>query len=404
MTITRRMLTGGALVAPFAATGAGAQARALPGVSDTEIRIGQTQPYSGPLSMLGSTLGRTAQAYFEMVNASGGINGRKVTLISLDDAYSPPRTFEQTRRLVESDDVLLIFNTVGTNTNQTIHRYLNSRKVPHLLILTGANRWNDPKNFPWTVSGMFSYEAEARTYTRHMLASVQNPRIAILSQNDDSGRDFVRGVKQALGDRARQVIAGEATYEPTDPTIDSQMVALKASGANVLMNFAFGKFAVQSIQRARDIGWRPQMYIASGSSSIAAILRPAGLENSVGAMTIANVKNPLDPQWDNDQGMKDYFAFMARHAPLLDAKDALNVTAYSLSIVLAEVLRRSGNDLSRDNVMAQMRGLRGYVTPVLLPGIAITVAPDTHELYESMRLQRFDGQSWVPLPDVVVSR
>jgi branched-chain amino acid transport system substrate-binding protein len=404
MAITRRLLTGAALAAPFGAFGAKAQTRNLPGVSETEIRIGQTQPYSGPLSMLGSTLGRTAAAYFESVNAAGGINGRKIRLISLDDAYSPPRTFEQTRRLVESDDVLLIFNTVGTNTNQTIHRYLNTRKVPHLLILTGANRWNDPKNYPWTISGMFSYEAEARTYVRHMLSTIPNARIAVLSQNDDSGRDFVRGVKAALGPRAREVIAGEATYEPTDPTIDSQMVALKASGAKVLMNFAFGKFAVQSIQRTKDLAWRPQIYLASGSSSIAAILRPAGLDNAVGAMTIANVKNPLDPQWDQDQGMRDYFAFMARYAPALDAKDALNVTAYSLSMVLAEVLKRSGSDLSRENVMKQMRNLQDYTTPVMLPGITISVSPDTHELYGSMRLQRFDGQSWVPLSDVVVSR
>lgn len=402
MTLTRRTFAAASATAPF--TLRVSPADAAPGVSDTEIRIGQTQPYSGPLSMLGSTLGRTAIAYFDMVNATGGINGRKVKLISLDDAYSPPRTFEQTRRLVESDDVLLIFNTVGTNTNQTIHRYLNQRKVPHLLILTGANRWNDPKNYPWTVSGMFSYEAEARTYARHALSAVQNPRIAILSQNDDSGRDFVRGVRLGLGERARDLIAAEATYEPTDPTIDSQMVALKGSGANVLMNFAFGKFAVQSIQRTRDLAWRPQIYIGSGSSSIAAILRPAGPENAIGALTIANIKNPLDPQWDNDQGMKDYLAFMARYAPGLDAWDSLNVTAYSLSMVLHEVLRRCGNDLTRENVMRQMRQLRDFTTPVMLPGITTAMAEDNYELYGSMRLQRFDGTSWVPLPDVVIRR
>jgi ABC-type branched-subunit amino acid transport system substrate-binding protein len=374
---------------------AAAQKKYDPGASDTEILIGQTMPYSGPLSMLG-TMGKAAAAYFDKVNAEGGINGRKLKFVSLDDGYSPPKTLEQTRKLVENDEVLLVFGTIGTPTNLAIHRYLNQRKVPQLLIMSGANRWNDPKSNPWTLGGMLSYEAEGRMYARHMLSTVKEPRIAVLSQNDDFGRDFTKGLKGALGERAASMIVAEATYEPTDPTVDSQMVTLKSSGANVFFNFSNGKFTVQSLRRAGELGWTPRVYLPVGSSSIASILKPAGLDRAAGAITIANQKNPLDPQWQEDAGMREYHEFMKRYAPALDAQDSLNVSAYSMARLLADVLRRCGDDLTRENVMRQMTSLKGYTTPVMLPGVSITTAPDDYEIYGAIRLQRFDGKSWVP--------
>ena len=385
-------ITLAALMAPAPAA---AQKKYDPGASDSEIRIGQTMPYSGPISMLG-TMGRAAAAYFDKVNAEGGVNGRKIKLISLDDGYSPTKTLEQTRRLVEEDEVLLIFNNVGTPTNLAIHRYLNTRRVPQLLIMSGANRWNDPKNFPWTMGGMLSYEAEARMYAKHMLATVKEPKIAVLSQNDDFGRDFLKGMKGQLGERGKAMIVAEATYETTDPTVDSQIVSLRASGANVFFNFSNGKFTVQALRRARELGWSPQIYLPVGSTSIASILRPAGAESAVGAVTISNHKNPLDPQWKDDPGLKDYYEFMKRHAPALDAEDSLNVSAYSMSRVLVEVLRRCGNELTRDNVMRQMQGLKDYSTPVMLPGVSLTTGADDYEIYGAIKLQRFDGKSWVP--------
>lgn len=372
-----------------------AQKRYDPGASDSEIRIGQTLPYSGPLSMLG-TIGKATQAYFDKVNAEGGVRGRKLKLISLDDGYSPARTLEGTRRLVEEHEVLLIFGNVGTATNLAIHRYLNTRKVPQLLILSGANRWNDPRNHPYTLSGMLSYQGEGRLYARHMLDTIKDPKIAVLSQNDDFGRDFVAGLKAQLGDRAKALIAAEATYEPTDPTVDSQMVTLRASGANVFFNFSNGKFTVQSLRRMGDLGWRPQVYLPASASSISSILKPAGVEPAVGAVTVATFKNPQDPQWRDDAGVKGYHEFMKRWAPGLDAEDSFNVAAYSMAMTLVDVLRRCGDDLTRDNVMRQMLGLKDYTTPVLLPGVAITTGPDDYEVYGAIRLQRFDGKSWVP--------
>ncbi len=387
-----------ALVAP-----AQAQKRYDSGASDSEIRIGQTMPYSGPVSMLG-TVGKAHAAYFDKVNADGGIHGRKIKLLSQDDGYSPPKALEQTRKLVEGDEVLLMFGTIGTATNQAVHRYLNQRKVPQLLILSGAARWNDPKAFPWTLSGMYSYEAEGRAYARHILASMPNPRIAVLMQNDDFGRDYLRGLQEGLGSRATALIVAQASYEVTDATVDSQLVTLMAAGANVLMNISTGKFTVQSIRRAADLGWKPQVYLPAGSGSIASILQPAGLDKASGAITIATTKNPLDPQWQNDAGLNEYFDFMKRHAPGLDARDGLNVTGYSMARMLAEVLRRCGDDLTRDNVMRQMLSLKDYATPVMLPGVTVTTARDDYELFGSTRLQRFDGKSWVPFGDLIHTR
>ncbi|MFO1326025.1 MAG: ABC transporter substrate-binding protein [Rubrivivax sp.] len=396
---TRRRQTLLALAATLAQP-ALAQKRYDPGASDTEIRIGQTMPYSGPVSMLG-TMGKATAAYFDKVNAEGGVNGRKLRLLSLDDGYSPNKTLEQTRRLVEEDEVLLVFLNVGTAGNLAIHRYLNQRKVPQLLIMTGASRWNDPRNFPWTMGGMLSYDAEARMYARHLLAAVKDPKIAVLSQNDDFGRDYLRGLKAQLGERARQMIVAEATYEVTDPTVDSQILTLKGSGANVFFSFSTGKFTVQSLRRAAELGWHPQLYLPVGSTSIASILRPAGADSAVGAITISNHKNPLDPQWAQDAGMREYLEFMKRWAPGLDAQDSLNLSAYSMSRVLVDALRRCGDDLTRAHVMRQMQALKDYATPVMLPGVSLTTGPDDYEIYGAIKLQRFDGRSWVPFGEPV---
>lgn len=400
----RRVLRAGGMTTVALALGAPSVARAQkrysPGASDTEIRIGQTMPYSGPLSMLG-VLGKASAAYFDKVNAEGGIDGRRVKLISLDDGYSPPRTVEGTRRLVEKDEVLLIYQTIGTPTNLAIHRYLNEQKVPQLLIMSGANRWNDPRRAPWTLSGMVSYHLEARWYARHALATVRDPRIAVLAQNDDFGRDYVAGLRDELGERARTAIVAEATYEVTDPTVDSQMLKLRESGASVFMDFSNGKFAAQSLRRAGELGWKPQIYLPVGSSSIASILRPAGIEHAVGAVTLANQKNPLDPLWQDDAGMREYHAFMKRWAPTLDATDSLNVSGYSMAMLLVHILQRCGDDLTRENVMRQALSIKGYRTPIMLPDVVIDTSPDDHELYGAMRLQRFDGRSWVPFGEAM---
>ena len=380
------------------ATAVHAQKKYDPGASDTEIRIGQTLPYSGPVSMLGN-VGKVSSAYLEMVNAQGGINGRKIKLISLDDGYSPVKTMEQTRKLVESEEVLFMFGSVGTATNQVVHKYLNQKKIPQLLILSGANKWNDPANYPWTLSGMFSYEAEARVYVKHMLAHVKDPKIAVLSQNDEFGRDFLKGLRAALGDKAASMIVAQASYESTDPTVDSQMIALKASGANVLMSFSNGKFTSQSIRKAAELGWKPQLYIPLGSSSIASILQPAGLDNANGAITIANQKNPLDPQWRDDPGMKDYKEFMKRWAPGLDPNESLNLSGITLTRLMLDVLRKCGDDLTRENVLRQMLSLKDYSSNLMLPGVTITTGAQDYELYGATRLQRFNGQSWVPFGD-----
>jgi len=382
----------------FCTSLATAQKKYDSGANDTEIRIGQTLPYSGPVSMLGN-VGKVSAAYLEMVNAQGGVNGRKIKLISLDDGYSPVKTMEQTRRLVESDEVLFLFGSVGTATNQVVHKYLNQKKIPQLLILSGANKWNDPTNFPWTLSGMFSYESEARVYVKHMLSNVKEPKIAILSQNDEFGRDFLKGIRSTLGEKASTMIVAQATYESTDPTVDSQMIMLKASGANVLMSFSNGKFTSQSIRKASELGWKPQIYVPLGSSSIASILQPAGLENSMGAVTIANQKNPLDPQWRDDAGMKEYKEFMKRWAPLLDSNESLNLTGITLTRLMVDVLRQCGDDLTRENVLKQMLSLKEYSSNLMLPGVSITTGAKDYELYGATRLQRFNGQSWVPFGD-----
>jgi branched-chain amino acid transport system substrate-binding protein len=371
------------------------------GVTADEIRIGQTMPYSGPMSGY-SVLGKIAQAYFEKVNAEGGVNGRKLKLMSLDDAYSPPKTVEQTRRLVEQDEVLLIFGTLGTPTNTAIHRYLNSKHIPQLFVTSGANKWADPKNFPWTMAGMASYQSEGVIYAKHVLRTKPDAKIAILSQNDDFGRDYVAGFKRGLGDKAASMIVAEAVYESTQPTIDSQLATLKASGANVFFGVAIGKFGSQMIRRTAEIGWKPELFLVPTSvTSISTILQPAGLDNATGLISAAYQKNINDPQWADDEDVKAYFAFMKQYMASADAYDTTYSGGYIGSALLVHVLRQCGDDLSRDNVLRKATSLDKVSLPLLLPGVTVSTGPDDYLLFQQLRLQRFDGKSWVGFGDLI---
>jgi ABC-type branched-subunit amino acid transport system substrate-binding protein len=371
-----------------------------PGVNDTEILIGQTMPYSGNASAYG-TVGKTAEAYFEMLNAKGGINGRKIKLLSLDDGFSPPKTVEATRRLIEQDNVFAIFQTIGTAGNSAIHKYLNDRKVPHLFIYSGASKWKDPKNHPWTISGLPTYDTEGRIHARYVLANHPNARIAVLVQNDDFGRDYLGGFKAMLGDKAKAMIVAEATYEVTDPTVDSQMIALKAANADVFVNYSLGKFTVQSIKKLADLAWKPQMILPSTSSSITAFLRPAGPENAVGAVSIAYNINASDPQWADLPEYKTYLAFMAERRAGIDPGDSSNIASYNSAAMLAEIIRRCGDTLTRENLLKQALSLKDYRPPLLLPGLSITTGPEDYDLFPRLRMQRFDGTSWKLFGDVV---
>jgi ABC-type branched-subunit amino acid transport system substrate-binding protein len=335
-------------------------------------------------------------AYFQKVNREqGGINGRKIKLTSLDDGYSPPKTFEQTRRLVEQDEVLLIFGTLGTPTNSAIHKYLNTKSIPHLFLTSGADKWADPKNFPWTMPGMVSYQTEAAVYGRYLRAIRPEAKVALLVQNDDFGKDYATGFRRGLGDAAKQMIVAEATYEVTDPTVDSQILALKASGADAFFSIALGKFASQAIARAYDVGWRPREYfVPTSSTSIKAILGPAGLEKSVGIITSSITKSVSDPQWKDDPGMKEYLTFLREYLPASDPNDTSMVTGYNSAIILTRVLQQCGNDLSRENVLRQATAIRALTLPMLLPGIKVDTGSDDYLPYQTVRLQRFDGKSW----------
>jgi branched-chain amino acid transport system substrate-binding protein len=367
----------------------------VPGVSKDEIRIGQSMPYSGNVSAYG-VVGKAMVAYFEKVNREqGGINGRKIKLISLDDGYSPPKTFEQTRRLIEQDNVLLIFGTLGTPTNSAIHKYLNAKRIPQLLVTSGADKWADPKSFPWTVPGMVSYQTEGVVYARYLLATRPEAKVALLVQNDDFGRDYATGFRRGLGDAAKRMIVAEATYEVTDPTVDSQILALKASGADAFFSIALGKFASQAIARAYDIGWRPREYLVpTSSTSIKAILSPAGLEKAVGIITSSITKSVSDPQWNDDPGMKEYLAFLKEYLPASDPNDTSMVTGYNSAIILTHVLKQCGDDLSRENVLRHATSIRNLALPMLLPGIKVDTGPNDYLPYQTVRLQRFDGKSW----------
>lgn len=377
-----------------------AQKKYGPGVTDTEIKIGQTMPYSGPLSALGS-IGHAANAYFNKINAEGGVNGRKIRLFSLDDGYSPPKTLEMTRQLVEQEEVLLIFNTLGTPTNSAIHKYLNGKKVPHLFITTGADKWNDPKNYPWTIMGMASYPSEAGIYAKHILASKPDAKIAVLVQNDDFGKDYLHGFEQALGDKAKTMIVGRATYEVTDPTIDSQIIQLKSSNADAVFIITTGKFSSQAIRKIAESGWKPAIYIPTSATSVAGVLQPAGLENSKGVWSASYYKNATDRSWANDAGMKEFYAFMEKWHTSGKVADGFNTSGYSSAQLLVEVLKRCGDDLTRENVLKQALSLKNLSLPMLVPGVTINTGPNDYLPLQQMQMMQFDGEKWALVGGVI---
>lgn len=380
--------------------GAVAAGKYSPGASDTEIKIGQSQPYSGPASAYG-TIGKLHQAYFKMINEQGGINGRKINLISLDDGYSPPKTVEQIRKLVEQEEVLATFNTLGTAPNTAIHKYMNAKKVPHLFLATGATKWGDPKNFPWTIGWNISYQSEGMIYAKWLLKNKPNAKVAILYQNDDYGKDVLKGVKDGLGAKGASMIVKEATYEVSDPTVDSQILTLQASGADTFINITTPKFAAQAIRKAYDTGWKPLHILNNVGASIGSVLTPAGLDKSKDLITLQYYKDQNDPQWKDDPAMLEWRAFMGRYYKEGDPKDASNMYAYLTAQTLVQVLKQCGNDLTRENVMKQAANLKNFKLPLLLPGMAINTSPTDYFLMEQGQLAKFNGTQWVLFGELI---
>jgi branched-chain amino acid transport system substrate-binding protein len=383
-----------AVAAALAIPTAHAQKKYDPGATDTEIKIGNTNPYSGPASAYG-TIGKVIGAYFKKVNDEGGVNGRKINYISYDDAYSPPKAVEMVRKLVEQDQVAALFQTLGTPTNSAIHKYVNQQKIPHLFVATGATKWNDPKNFPWTMGWQPNYQTEGRVYAAYILKNFPDAKIGILYQNDDYGKDYRKGLHDGLGEAAKKMIVLEQTYEVTDPTIDSQIVNLKNSGANVFFNVTIPKFAVQAIKKAHDIGWKPNHFLNNVSSSLATVLKPAGLEASRGLITALYMKEITDPQWKNDKGYQDWVAWMKKYYPDGALDDQSNAFGYTAAQAMTQVLKQCGNDFSRENIMKQAESLKNVEFPLLLPGIKVNTSPTDHAPIEQEQLAKFDGERWV---------
>jgi branched-chain amino acid transport system substrate-binding protein len=362
------------------------------GASDTEIKIGNTMPYSGPASAYG-TIGRVETAYFNMLNEQGGVNGRKIVFISQDDGYSPPRTVEQIRKLVEQDEVLFVFNTLGTPPNTAIQKYLNTKKVPHVFVATGATKWGNYKENPWTIGWQPNYQGEARIYAKYILDHAQNPKIAVLFQNDDYGKDYLAGFKDGLGAHANLIVA-EQSYEVTDPTVDSQMVVLKNSGATVFFNITTPKFAAQAIKKAAEIGWKPMHFINNVSISIAGVMIPAGVENGQGLISSFYLKDADDPQWANDPAMLKWRAFMKKYYPEGNEHDGGNVYGYTAAQGITQVLKQCGDDLTRENVMRQAANLKNFEPDLVLPGIKVNTSPTDYYPIEQVQLLKFAGSRW----------
>ncbi|MFO1199938.1 MAG: ABC transporter substrate-binding protein [Burkholderiaceae bacterium] len=384
----------------LAVPGALAQKKYDPGASDTEIKIGQTMPTSGPASAYG-TIAKVQTAFFKMINEQGGVNGRKINFITVDDAYAPPKAVEMTRRLVEQDEVLFLFNQLGTPTNTAIHKYVNAKKIPHLFLATGATKWNDPKNYPWTMGWQPNYQTETRIYAAQILKERPNAKIAVLYQNDDYGKDYLKGLEDGLGDKAKTMIVSKLSYEISDPTIDSQIVALKGTGADVFVNITTPKFAAQSIRKMAEIGWKPVHYLNSVSASVGAVLKPAGLENSVGIITTLYLKDPTDPMWENDPAFKDWLAFMKKYYPEGNLADALNVYGYTVAQNLVMVLKACGDNLTRENLMKQAANMKDVQLPMALPGILVNTTPNDFAPFSTEQPAKFDGKRWVPFGPVV---
>jgi ABC-type branched-subunit amino acid transport system substrate-binding protein len=393
------LLAAGLMVAIMCGPDALAQKKYGPGASDTEIKLGQTMPYSGPASAYGA-IGKAEVAYFQMINEQGGINGRKINLISLDDAYSPPRAVEQVRKLVEEDEVLALFQNLGTPSNSAVHKYVNAKKVPHLFLATGATKWGDPQNFPWTIGFQPAYQTEGQIYAKYILKNKPAAKIAVLYQNDDYGKDYLKGLKDGLGDKVNMIVA-EASYEVSDPTVDSQIVTLKASGADTMFTIATPKFAAQSIRKVADIGWQPLHFVNNVASSVGAVLTPAGLDKSTGLITALYLKDPLDPKWEKDPGMMRWHAFMKKYMPDANLADFNYVYGFGAAQLMTMVLKACGDDLTRENVMKQATNLKDVVLDVALPGIKYSSSPSDYFMVKQLQLARFDGKRWALFGDVL---
>jgi branched-chain amino acid transport system substrate-binding protein len=389
-------LVGGLAMAPFAA----AEKQYGPGVSDAEIKIGNTMPYSGPASAYG-VIGKSIAAYFAMVNDQGGVNGRKINFLSRDDGYSPPKTVEMVRKLVEQDEVLLLFQTLGTPPNTALQGYLNDNKVPQLFAATGADKWNDPKHYPWTMGWQPSYRVEARIYARYILKNLPGAKIAVLYQNDDFGKDYLIGLREGLGDKADKLIVATQSYETTDATVDSQVAALQGSGANVLLTAAIQKFAAQAIRKVYDIGWKPTHFLTNVSISVGVVMQPAGLEKGIGVISAAYLKDPTDPQWQDTPEYKEWLAWMKKYNSSANVSDVFSVYGYSVAQTMVGVLKASGGTLTRENAMKQAASLHTLVLPMLLPGITVSTSADDFAPIKQMQLQKFDGTTWKLFGEVI---
>jgi ABC-type branched-subunit amino acid transport system substrate-binding protein len=399
---TTRLAILSTAVALFAASSSGALAQKKydTGASDTEIKIGNIMPYSGPASAYG-VIGKTEAAYFKKINDAGGINGRKINFISYDDGYSPPKTVEQARKLVESDEVLFIFNSLGTPPNSAIHKYMNSKKVPQLFVATGATKWNDPKEFPWTMGWQPNYQSETQIYAKYILKEKPNAKIAVLFQNDDYGKDYLKGLKDGLGAKAASMIVAEESYETTEPSIDNHIVKLKSTNADIFVNITTPKFAAQAIKKMGEIQWKPLHFLNNVSASVGSVIKPAGYENSQDIISAAYLKDASDKQWDNDPGMKEFYAFLAKDFPEGDRLDGSVVVGYGVAQTLVQVLKQCGDNLTRENVMKQAANLKDFRTEVLLPGIKINTSPTDYAPISSLQLMKFKGEKWELFGDVI---
>ncbi len=391
-----------AALAILAATSSGALAQKKydVGATDTEIKIGNIMPYSGPASAYG-VIGKTEQAYFNKINAEGGINGRKINFVSYDDGYSPPKTVEQARKLVESDEVLFIFNPLGTPPNSAIQKYMNSKKVPQLFVATGATKWNDPKDFPWTMGWQPNYQSESRIYAKYILKEKPNAKIAILYQNDDYGKDYVKGLKDGLGAKAATMIVAEDSYETTQPTIDSNIVKLKSTNADVFFNVTTPKFAAQSIKKMAEIEWKPLHLLNNVSASIGSVMKPAGFENSQGIISSTYLKDTSDPQWKDDKGMKAFDEFLAKYFPEGNRIDASVMYGYTVAQGLVYVLKNCGDDLTRANIMKQAASIKGLELGGLIPGIKVQTSDTDFAPISQLQLMKFNGEKWDLFGDVI---
>ena len=387
-----RLLPLAALLAAALSLPAFAQKKYDPGASDTEIKVGNTNPYSGPASAYG-VIGKSIAAYIKMINEKGGVNGRKITWISYDDGYSPPRTVEMARKLVEQDQVLFLYQTLGTPSNTAIHKYMNARKVPQLHVATGASKWNDPKHYHWTMGWQPNYEDEAKVYAKHILQTHPDAKIAVLYQNDDYGKDYLKGFEDGLGAKKNMIVA-KASYEVSEPTVDSQIVQLKSSGATVFFNITTPKFAAQAIRAAYDTGWRPIQYLNNVSNSVGSVIKPAGMEKAVGIISTAYIKDPTDDAWKDDPSMKKWREFMAKYLPDGNLADPFNVYGPAVAETLVQVLKQCGDDLTRENVMKQAANLKNFRAENLLPGVTINTSPTDYAPIEAMQLERFDGKEF----------